>query len=174
MKRRDILRNRPIEYLVIHTSASSANTTTQGLQRYFFVEKLWGREGYHSVVEPDGDAQVFIDDKFISNGIKEYAFGRTLINNNNSLNRCYIGGINSKGQPRDTRTPAQLAWLEAQVRADIAKYPDIQILGHNQIALKACPCFNVPNWLRSIGIPEKHIFTGDRFKVLATSFPFKK
>lgn len=70
----------------------------------------------------------------------------------------YVGGIDKDGKPKDTRTPEQLETMKSYVRTFITKHPDAKICGHNQFAPKACPSFDVPKWLRSIGIPENNIY----------------
>ena len=34
------------------------------------------------------------------------------------------------------------------------RFPGVRIVGHNQLAAKACPSFDVPEWLESIGIKQ--------------------
>lgn len=69
----------------------------------------------------------------------------------------YVGGTDAKGNPKDTRTPAQIEMLTSYVRNTIKKHPHIKVAGHNQFAQKACPSFDVPTWLRSIGVAESNI-----------------
>jgi hypothetical protein len=47
------------------------------------------------------------------------------------------------------------------VKYTIKRHPQILVLGHNEAPNahgKACPSFNVGDWLRSIGIPEVNIY----------------
>ena len=62
----------------------------------------------------------------------------------------YVGG---KGC--DTRTEAQIKSMENFVREFHDRYPDIQIVGHRDLASgKQCPSFDVKKWLQSIGINQ--------------------
>jgi N-acetylmuramoyl-L-alanine amidase len=71
----------------------------------------------------------------------------------------YVGGVERDGKtPKDTRTEKQLLSLRNYVNHVIAAHPEIQILGHNQVAAKACPSFSVPVWLKAIGVNEKNIY----------------
>jgi N-acetylmuramoyl-L-alanine amidase len=70
----------------------------------------------------------------------------------------YAGGCDKNMQPKDTRTLEQLDTMTRYVRNFIKKYPKVKVAGHNQFAKKACPSFDVPTWLRSIGIPEQNIY----------------
>jgi hypothetical protein len=40
----------------------------------------------------------------------------------------------------------------------VYRFPHVKVAGHNQFAAKACPCFDVPVWLRQIGIQENNIY----------------
>jgi N-acetyl-anhydromuramyl-L-alanine amidase AmpD len=64
--------------------------------------------------------------------------------NAHSIGVCYEGGLDAKGKPDDTRTPAQKQTLIALLRALKADYPDAQILGHRDLpwVKKECPCFD--------------------------------
>ena len=65
----------------------------------------------------------------------------------------YVGGVAADGKtPVDTRTLAQRKAMETYVKDFHRRFPDVEIVGHNQLAAKACPSFNVQTWLKSIGI----------------------
>ncbi|MDR2626930.1 MAG: hypothetical protein LBC40_02735, partial [Dysgonamonadaceae bacterium] len=79
------------------------------------------------------------------------------------INHCskhivYAGGTDKKGNPKDTRTEAQKATMTNIVRDFVGKHPQVQVAGHYHFANKACPSFDVPQWLRSIGIEERNIY----------------
>ncbi|HEV7319664.1 MAG TPA: hypothetical protein VGO04_13790 [Ensifer sp.] len=64
--------------------------------------------------------------------------------NTGTLRHVYVGGVDAKGNPEDTRTPAQKAALLAHVKALIARYLMVKkVTGHNQYVAKACPSFDV-------------------------------
>lgn len=71
----------------------------------------------------------------------------------------YVGGVETDGKtPKDTRTTQQLLALRNYVYHVIFAHPGIEILGHNEVAAKACPCFSVPVWLKTIGVEDKNIY----------------
>ena len=72
----------------------------------------------------------------------------------NSVSRhiVYAGGCDANMQPKDTRTAEQKEALKKYVLDFHARHPDVRIVGHNQLAAKACPSFDVPQWLATIGI----------------------
>ena len=113
----------------------------------------WKQVGYTDLIHLDGrverlvgnneDARV--DPWEVTNGAKGY--------NQTSRHIVYAGGLARDGRsPKDTRTPEQRKALEAYVRDFHRRFPTVQIVGHNQLAAKACPCFDVPKWLKEIGI----------------------
>lgn len=62
------------------------------------------------------------------------------------------GGLDEKGKPADTRTPAQKVSLEDLLYSLVLDYPDAEILGHRDLpwVRKSCPCFDVREWLKEI------------------------
>ena len=89
--------------------------------------------------------------------------------NEHSLGLCYVGGIGLNGKPKDTRTAAQLVAMERRAHEFAAMFPNAQWRGHRDLSpdvnhdgkitpnewLKSCPCFDVAEWCRSIGIDPR-------------------
>ena len=69
---------------------------------------------------------------------------RTIHNNSHlvhSIGVCYEGGLDIRGQPADTRTPAQKAAMRTLLEQLHARYPRAVILGHHDLnPQKSCPC----------------------------------
>lgn len=77
--------------------------------------------------------------------------------NQNSIGICYEGGLDCKGRPADTRTPAQREHLWLLVRQILDTFPGCRVVGHRDLSpdlnkngeiepeewVKACPCFEV-------------------------------
>lgn len=78
--------------------------------------------------------------------------------NSKTRHIVYVGGTDKSGNPKDTRTSGQIETMKSFIRTFISKHPNVKVCGHNQFAPKACPSFDVPSWLKSIGIPQKNIY----------------
>ena len=80
--------------------------------------------------------------------------------NHEAAHVVYVGGNSANNKkPEDTRTAEQLTAMEQYVKNVIMLVPDILVSGHYQFdPKKACPSFNVPEWLESIGVPSKNIY----------------
>ena len=77
----------------------------------------------------------------------------TRINQDFPVEACHKArGLDEKGKPADTRTPAQKASLEDLLYSLVLDYPDAEILGHRDLpwVRKSCPCFDVKEWLKEI------------------------
>lgn len=90
--------------------------------------------GYHFVILLDGTIQHGRE----INKIGAHAKGH----NRTSIGICYIGGVDSKHKPKDTRTEAQKESLKNMVAWLKITFEDIDIFGHNEISNKACPSFD--------------------------------
>ena len=125
----------------------------------------WDRFGYSDFLHLDGSLEnltPFNQDNKVDPW--EITWGVAGINSR-SRHICYAGGlreevIDDHYEPADTRTDEQIYSMEVYVRYMILRHPNIKVAGHRQFANKACPCFDVPTWARSIGIPEKNIHNG--------------
>lgn len=115
----------------------------------------WKQVGYTDMIHLDGKVERLVknnedanvDPWEVTNGAAGY--------NSTSRHVVYVGGVAKDGKTaKDTRTAAQLKAMEAYVKDFHKRFPGIPIVGHNQLAAKACPSFDVPAWLKSIGIKQ--------------------
>lgn len=127
---------RKINLIVIHCSDTieGCDFTVDDLRKWH-QQRGWLDIGYHYVIYRDGSIHRGRAEEEVGAHVKGY--------NRNSIGICYIGG-KEKGTMRakDTRTPAQ---KEALIRLLIeltCRYPDAQIVGHRDLANRACPCFD--------------------------------
>jgi N-acetyl-anhydromuramyl-L-alanine amidase AmpD len=192
MKQLSSIRN--IQYLVVHCHAGNQFDKAEDIARYEKFTLGWKRSGYHVVIEKEARSPEIensgvvrlISDDLISNGVAVYNNNIDIkISNSNSVNICYTGGLKQENKkilrdrknnfiPVDNRTEYQLKMMESIIKWYVSTYPDIKILGHNQVAVnevmrptfKTCPNFSVPRYLKSIGISDKNIYFTDNFTVL--------
>lgn len=154
-----------LQLLIIHCTATPAGREVTAEQiRLWHTSPApqgrgWKQVGYSDLIHLDGqvtnlvpyDADQEVQPREMTNG----AIGT----NAKSRHVVYAGGTDKNLKPKDTRTDKQLIALQAYVRKFLQAHPDAKVAGHNQFAAKACPSFNVPQWLKSIGIAEKNIAT---------------
>ena len=156
--------SKPMKYLVIHCTATKAGREVSSDEiRHWHTDPVckggrgWKQVGYTDMIHLDGrierlvrnNEDASVDPWEITNGAKGYnAISRHIV---------YVGGVdaNDVNKARDTRTPAQKETLKRYVRDFHMRFPQVKIIGHNQIASKACPSFDVPKWLKEIGINQK-------------------
>ena len=129
---------RTITLIVIHCSAVKPDQLSSAAQI-----DTWHREdrhykfgiGYHYVVRRNGD---------IEPGRPEWLVGAHCLNHNKySIGVCYEGGLNARGQPADTRTPAQKAAMLRLLQQLHQRYPRAVIVGHRDLSHdRDCPCFD--------------------------------
>lgn len=134
---------RNIKYIVVHCTATPQNTTIESIQRYWKEIKGWGNTaGYHFIIKPDGDIIKLMDESNNSNGVANH--------NSACINVAYIGGIDKNGKPTDNRTNAQKQAMFDLIVKLSESHQQAEILGHRDFANvhKACPCFDVKDWLK--------------------------
>ena len=139
---------RKIDKIILHCAA-----TPEGKDYTVAQIDGWHRArgfksiGYHYVICRDGSIH--------SGRSLSEAGAHCSGQNANSIGVCYIGGCAADGKtPSDTRTPAQRASLASLVKELLRQYPGATVHGHNEFANKACPSFNVKEWLTQVGIKQ--------------------
>lgn len=123
------------------------------------VQNHWGRGwldiGYHFVVDPDGTVRPGRPIELPGAHVQGH--------NVDTIGMVYIGGLNIRGNPEDTRTDAQRKAIRMKCQELIAQYPSItDIKGHRDYSpdidrdgvieswewIKVCPCFDVASEYR--------------------------
>ena len=131
---------RKIDTIIIHCSATpeGRDDSAADINRW---NKDHGGIGYHYVIRLDGTIEQGRPVEQIGAHCKGH--------NATSIGVCYIGGLAADCKtPKDTRTPAQKTALHRLCQSLLQQYPNATVHGHNEFANKACPCFDVQQWLQ--------------------------
>lgn len=127
--------------IILHCSATKENADFSAADiKKWHLQRGFKNIGYHYVIRLDGTVEA---------GRKEDEMGaHCLGHNKDSLGICYIGGLDSNGTPKDTRTNEQKKSLVKLVLKLMKKY-NISIENvrcHYEFANKACPSFKIENF----------------------------
>lgn len=151
-----------LKYLVLHCTATPEGREVSSSDiRHWHTDPVskggrgWKQVGYTDMIHLDGKVERLVknnedanvDPWEITNGVA----------GKNSVSRhvVYVGGVGKDGKTaKDTRTPQQLKALEEYVKDFHKRFPTVRIVGHNELAAKACPSFDVKQWLKQIGINQ--------------------
>lgn len=136
----DITRN--IKKIIYHCTATSQDATVSAITNYWKNNLGWKNPGYHIIVKPNGEWTYLHNFNRISNGVAGH--------NSNSINVSYIGGVDDNGKALDNRTPKQEEIFKTIYFTFKGKIPDATHHGHNEFSNKACPSYNVSNWINEI------------------------
>lgn len=116
--------------IVVHHSASPANTTWKDIQRWH-LGKGWSGIGYHYVIEEDG--KVYRGRPEAVQGAHAYQDAQHEANSN-GIGICLTGDFQI-GTPTD----AQLHSLVQLINDIHCRYPGIPVIGHKDVQATACP-----------------------------------
>jgi hypothetical protein len=145
-----------LKLLVIHCTDTPAfrEVSAAEIRDWHLKGNGWRQVGYTDMIHVNGGVERLVenneDDVVDSWEVTNGARGH----NQHARHIVYVGG---KGG--DTRTAAQKNALKMYVLDFVKKHPGIKVCGHSQLdSGKTCPSFDVPNWLRSIGVAAKNIY----------------
>ena len=153
-----------IKHLVIHCTATPEGREVTGKEiRAWHTSpppagRGWKQVGYTDLIRLDGSIE-----RLVENNEDEFVDAGEITNGVAGINYCsrhvvYAGGVDAKMNPKDTRTAAQTETMRNYVVDFVKRFPFVSVAGHNQFDNKACPSFNVPEWLREIGVSSKNIY----------------
>lgn len=127
------------EYIIIHCSAGRDSFCTIDIH-HDHQAKGWDGIGYQYVINRDGT---------VSLGRDLFQVGaHTRTFNDKSIGICLIGGVESDGvTPVNNFTEEQIYAMQELVRRSKVIFPEAEIVGHNDLSDKACPCFQVDEYL---------------------------
>jgi N-acetylmuramoyl-L-alanine amidase len=147
------------KYLVVHCSATSpiANIGARDIDA-MHRQQGWGGIGYHYVIRRDGTIERGRPFTTIGAHVKGF--------NSQSIGICLVGGVDREMRPRENFTLHQYESLRNLLSTLKQTYRDAQIVGHRDLSpdrngdgtitpdewLKACPCFDVREWVRKVGL----------------------
>lgn len=140
---------RKINEIIVHASATKKGWWEgRGVEairdefRRWHKSNGWDDIGYHFVIDTDGA---------IAKGREVSVMGAHVKGKNrNSIGICLVGGFGGKkdGVFSDNFTVEQDAALRDLISEIQDSHPEVdKISGHNEYANKACPCFNVADWI---------------------------
>jgi|TARA_R110000824_G_scaffold24545_5_gene86362 hypothetical protein len=140
---------RKIDTLIIHCTATrpswfedkTAKEKTAEVRRWHVEERDWKDIGYHVLIDRDGT---------VINGRPLDQVGAHAIGHNRgSIGIALFGGHggSSENEFEENYTLDQDTALRKIISDFKSQYPNIdRIIGHNEVANKACPCFEVTSW----------------------------
>jgi N-acetylmuramoyl-L-alanine amidase len=163
------------DYIVVHCTA-----TPEG--RPLSLEQLRGMHkargfsdiGYNEVILLDGSLKPGRAGGVNAVGAHVAGF------NSRAFGISYVGGIDSRGKAKDTRTDDQKATLLARLKELVKIYPKAIIVGHRDLSpdrnhdgivtpdewIKECPCFDVAKEYGPHGLP---VITGKKKLIVAAA-----
>jgi N-acetylmuramoyl-L-alanine amidase len=137
------------DFIAIHCSATSEkqNIGAADIDKWH-RKQGWQAIGYHYVIRRDGTVEEGRDEKVVGAHVQGF--------NEVSLGICMAGGVdaNDVNKAKNNFTDAQFKSLK-QLLIDLkTRYPKAKIQGHRDFpnVAKACPSFEVKDWLKSAGL----------------------
>ena len=149
--------SRRIDEIYIHCSATQADwmegrTADEKVAEIdrWHKKRGWSGIGYHWIVDRDGTT--------VAGRPEERVGAHCFDHNKHSIGICLLGGHGSDAGDAfaDHFTPEQESALKTLLGDLQRRYGHARVRGHNEVAARACPGFNVPAWLANSGRPESN------------------
>ena len=142
---------RTINLIVVHCSATQGNRmlSPEALD-LMHRRRGFNGTGYHYYIRRDGTV--------VNTRPLEVVGAHCKGNNAHSVGICYEGGLDARGNPKDTRTPEQRSAMHLLVAQLLKRFKNnVCICGHRDLSpdlngdgviepeewVKECPCFEV-------------------------------
>ena len=141
---------RTIYLFVVHCSATREDCTlSPEALDVMHRRRGFNGTGYHYYIRKDGSLYLTRSLERIGAHAKGF--------NAHSIGICYEGGLDARGNPKDTRTPEQRSALHLLVYQLLQQFRNARVCGHRDLSpdldgdgkvepwewVKQCPCFEV-------------------------------
>lgn len=128
--------SRRIDKIILHCTATrqGKDYTVDQVRSWHVDGNGWSDIGYHFLIRLDGT----VEEGRPIDRIGSHCTGQ----NAHSIGIVYAGGLDSDGNPKDTRTPSQRSAMRSLVDYLKRKY-GASVHCHNEFANKACPSFKI-------------------------------
>ena len=136
------LRKVNVEQIIIHCSATPPDMDIG----FEWIDQLhrkkgWLMCGYHKIIRRDGMVEPGRPLSRSGAHCRGY--------NHKSWGVCLIGGVDSDLNPENNFTELQISKLREVITNLIGSvHHDLKVIGHNEVSNKACPSFDVQQWLK--------------------------
>ena len=140
------------DFIIIHCSSTKPNQNidVDTIAEWHLARGFLGC-GYAKVITRSGKIQEGRSIYDIQAANKDY--------NHKSVALCMVGGVSQKDVkvPESNFNEEQWISLEKLLDELTEEFPDAYIIGHNQISNKACPSFDVPQYLKTTKFAPKAV-----------------
>jgi N-acetyl-anhydromuramyl-L-alanine amidase AmpD len=135
--------SREINLIIIHCTATPPefDIDVETVRRWHIFERGFNDIGYHYLIKRDGTLESGRPVDMVGAHASGY--------NQNSIGVALVGGISKKGAAVNNFTNEQFDTLKKLLNELKSTYEGIKIIGHNEVSNKACPSFNVQEWLKA-------------------------
>ena len=151
------------KYFVIHYVGANSDTSAKIIKWYHTIQKGWGRAGYNSFLNFDGQIEevepVSLPVYGMFNG-----WGKNSEWTEKSFQIC-CETVNPQLKLHPAQEEALIYLINACLKLNPnlligghREFPDLSWYGRNKRQNTACPGFSVSDWLVSKGIPYKNCF----------------
>lgn len=139
-------KDRVIEKIIVHCSATpeGRDVKAKEIKRWHIDERGFSDIGYHYVIRLDGTVEEGRDVKRVGAHCKGQ--------NRGSIGICYVGGLDEFHRAKNTLNGCQEVSLIKLIEKLKSEYGYLTLYGHNEFSSKDCPCFNVPEWAKSVNL----------------------
>lgn len=130
---------RHIDQIIIHCTATYPDQfVDRSVIDQWHKQRGWKGIGYHWVVNRDGSLEIGRDEAEVGAHARGF--------NTNSIGVVMVGGLAREGEQPCNFTDDQWIALHKLVLELKDRYPDAEVLGHNNVSEKTCPTFDVKAW----------------------------
>ena len=131
---------RDIDEIINHCTATREGVYVDvPMVRQWHLDRGWSDIGYHFLIGLNGEVWFGRDLNRTGAHVKGH--------NTGTIGISYVGGLDSAGRSKDTRTDAQKGALVELQTLLVNKIPSIKkISGHRDYAAKDCPCYDASEY----------------------------